>query len=280
VPGTAGRIVMFKKQMSPKALLPGLKAWFAEYLRRFDSDDPTVQENMDLKAEHTRKVCEAIRKIGQSLELSEEDLCLAEASGLLHDIGRFEQYRRYRTFVDHRSGNHALLGVQVIQTSRVLESLDPAAADILIRAVAYHNRAALPEGEPERCLFFLKLLRDADKVDIWRVVTEYYRKAGNNRNRAIELDLPDTDGISAPVYEALMNGRLVQSADLKTLQDFKLLQIGWIYDVNFPGTFQMVREKKYLEAIRQALPLDSSRVTEVYERALDHLRRNVSAAQG
>ena len=262
--------------MSPKSLLPGLKAWFAEYLHRFDSDDPTVQENMDLKAEHTRKVCEAIRKIGQSLDLSEEDLCLAEASGLLHDIGRFEQYRRYRTFVDHRSENHALLGVKVIQTGRVLDGLDPAGADILIRAVTYHNRAALPEGEPERCLFFLKLLRDADKVDIWRVVTKYYREAGNNRNRAIELDLPNTDGISAPVYEALMNGRLVQTADLKTLQDFKLLQIGWIYDVNFPRTFQIVGEKKYLEAIRETLPKESSRVRDIYERARAYLGQKAS----
>jgi HD superfamily phosphodiesterase len=270
---------MFKKQMSPKALLPGLKAWFAEYLRRFDSDDPTVQENVDLKAEHTRKVCEAIRKIGQSLELSEEDLCLAEASGLLHDIGRFEQYRRYRTFVDHRSENHALLGVKVIQSSRVLDGLDPAAMDIIIRAVAYHNRAALPEGEPERSLFFLKLLRDADKVDIWRVVTEYYRSKGNTRNRTIELDLPDTNRVSTPVYEALMNGRLVQTADLKTLQDFKLLQIGWIYDVNFPRTFQIVAEKKYLEAIRDALPKKSSRLTEIYERARTHLEQKASGGR-
>jgi hypothetical protein len=270
---------MFKKEMSPQSLLPGLKAWFAEYLHRFDSDDPTVQENMDLKAEHTRRVCEAIRKIGQSLDLSAEDLCLAEACGLLHDIGRFEQYKQYKTFVDHRSENHGLLGVKVIQTGRVLDGFDPAATAIIIRAVAYHNRAALPEGEPERRLLFLKLLRDADKVDIWRVVTEYYRNAGNNRNRAIELDLPDVEGVSAPVYEALMNGRLVQSADLKTLQDFKLLQIGWIYDVNFPKTFQIVQEKKYLKAIRGALPRESSRVTEVYERALTHLRRNASAGR-
>ncbi len=262
---------------TPQDLLPRLKTWFAEYVRRFDSDDPAVQQNMDLKEEHTRGVCEAIREIGGSLELSEGDLCLAEASALLHDIGRFEQFRRYGTFADHRSVDHAALGVDVIRENRVLEGLDSAAARLIVRAVACHNRADVPDGEPERSLFFIRLLRDADKVDIWRVVTDYYRKAENHRSRTIELDLPDTDAVSDPVHEALMNGRLVRMADLRTLQDFKLLQIGWIYDVNFPRTFQIVRERKYLEAIRDALPEKSARVTEVYERARAYLERNAPA---
>jgi hypothetical protein len=263
--------------MNSQLLLPGLKAWFAEYLRRFASEDPVLQENLDLKAEHTRRVCEAARDIGRSVDLSEEDLCLVEASALLHDIGRFEQYRRYRTFADHKSENHAELGVKVIKTNRVLEPLDSAAAHIILRVVEGHNRSALPVGEEERCLFFLKLIRDADKIDIWRVVTEYYRHAATKRNRSIELDLPDLDRVSTSVYEALMKGKLVQMSDLQTLQDFKLLQIGWIYDVNFRRTFQIVQENKYLETIRNALPQNSSCIREVYERACEHLYKNAGA---
>jgi hypothetical protein len=263
--------------MSPQDLLPRLKAWFEEYLHQFDSNDTTFRENKDLKAEHTRRVCAVIREIGGSLHLSPKDLCLAEVSGLLHDIGRFEQYRRYRTFADYRSENHAALGVRIIQDSCVLDGLEPAAANILIRAVGCHNNASLPEGESERCLFFLKLLRDADKVDIWHIVTEYYRDTGNHRNRTIELDLPDIDRVSPPVYEALMSSSLVQMSDLRTLQDFKLLQIGWIYDVNFPRTFQIVRDQKYLEAIRDALPQNSIHITKCYERAHAHLQRNAAA---
>lgn len=260
--------------MSPQSLLPSLKVWFSEYVRRFDSEDPLVQENMDLKADHTRRVCEAILEIGRSLDLSDEDLCLAEASAWLHDIGRFEQYSRYKTFADHKSENHAELGVKVIKTNRVLDRLDPGSAAIILRAVKYHNRAALPVGEVERCLFFLKLLRDADKIDIWRVVTEYYRQAEHHRNPTIELDLPDVDRVSARVYDTLMNKKLVHMADLNTLHDFKLLQIGWIYDVNFPRTFQMVREKRYLETIRNTLPQESTRIREVYDRALAYLCKN------
>jgi len=263
--------------MNAQDILPGLKTWFKDYTRRFSSDDPIVQESMDLKTEHTWRVCKAIVNIGGSLDLSREDLCLAEAAALLHDIGRFEQYRRYRTFSDYRSEDHAALGVRVIKANRVLHDLEPAMAETIVRVLGYHNRAALPVGEEARCLFFLKLLRDADKVDIWRVVTDYYQNAGHKRNQTIELDLPDRPQVSDSVYKTLMNGKLAQMADLKTLNDFKLLQIGWIYDINFPRTFQIVRENGYLEMILNALPETSVRVAEIYRRARAHLERNSSA---
>ena len=266
--------------MNARTLLPELKIRFQEYVQQFSSDDPVVQQNMDLKAEHTRRVCEAIKDIGSSLDLSKEDLCLAEAMGLLHDIGRFAQYSRYRTFSDDRSENHALLGVKVIEANRFLKDVEPAAADILLRVVGYHNRAALPAGEEERCLFFLKLLRDADKVDIWRVVTHYYQNTRNRRNRSMELDLPDTDRISSEVYESLAKGRPVRMADLRTLNDFKLLQIGWIYDVNFPRTFRIVQERKYLETIRDAISGQSTSIVEICGRALAFLEAGASGEKG
>ena len=265
--------------MNAQALLPRLKTWFEDYIRQFSSEDPIVQKSMDLKAEHTRRVCDVIMDIGGTLDLSMEDLCVAEVSGLLHDIGRFQQYMQYRTFSDYRSEDHAALGVEVIQASRVLNGLAPNIADIIVRVVRYHNRAHLPVGERNRCLFFLKLLRDADKVDIWRVVTDYYQNVGETRNQTIEMELPDIDKVSDPVYEALMNGKPAQMTDLRTLNDFKLLQIGWIYDVNFPRTFQIVREKAYLELIRDTLPQGSVRATEIYKRARAYLERNSSAGQ-
>lgn len=264
------------KHTTVQSLLPGLRAWFAGYVGRFSSDDPSVQRNMDIKAEHTLRVCGEIRDIGGSLGLSDEDLCTAEACALLHDVGRFEQYSRYGTFLDSRSEDHAALGVKVIEEHRVLGGFDPDAAHLVVRAVAHHNRAVLDEEEGERCLFFLRLLRDADKVDIWRVVTDHYRDGGRHRNPALELDLPDRDRISDRVCDSLMRGELVRVSDLETLNDFKLLQMGWIYDVNFPRTFRIVRERGYLEAIRDALP-HSARVTGLYARARDRLERGPRA---
>ncbi len=256
-------------------MLPGLRSWFDNYIGKYSSDDPAIQENNDLKKEHTIRVCEAILDIGVSLDLSHEDLSMAETCALLHDIGRFEQYSKYRTFSDSRSEDHAALGVRVIEENGILECLDQGNAEVILNAVSCHNKFSLPDKVDKRCLFFLKLLRDADKVDIWRVVTDYYRSAADKRNQAIELDLPDTNDISEPVYKSLMKGDLVRMADLRILNDFKLLQIGWIYDLNFHRTFQIVQERKYLEKIRGALPENSDRVSKVYERAVAYLNMNI-----
>ena len=145
---------------------------------------------------------------------------------------------------------------------------------MIIRTVKFHNRMTLPEKQTSRGLLFLKLLRDADKVDIWRVVTEYYHRSGNQRNRFIELDLPDEPQVSDAVCNALMNKTLVQMTDLKTLTDFKLLQMGWVYDLNFPMTFRIVREKRFLESIRDSLPTSSSRVKEIYKLVQAHVAEN------
>jgi len=254
-----------------QTFLPVLKNRFEQYVKQFASPDPNIQAALDLKQAHTRRVCEAIVDIGEDEGLSGEDLLMAETTALLHDIGRFEQFRRYKTFSDARSENHALLGVKVIQENAVLDGIDSQTAQTIVRAVKCHNRAALPARENGRGLFFMKLLRDADKVDIWRVVTDYYRDARHERNQTIELNLPDTPSISDAVCRSLMKGNIVKMADLETLNDFKLLQIGWIYDVNFHRTFQIVQERGYLEKIRQALPSGSIRIKAVYERALAYL---------
>jgi hypothetical protein len=265
--------------MNLKTFLPELRNRFEQYVKRFVSPDPNIQAALDLKHAHTHRVCENILAIGEHEGLRDEDLHMAEATALLHDIGRFEQFKRYKTFSDVRSENHALLGVRVIRENAILKGVDSQIARTIIRAVECHNRAALPSRENGRDLFFMKLLRDADKVDIWRVVSDYYGDARHERNPTIELNLPDTPDISDAVYRSLLKGEIVQMKDLGTLNDFKLLQLGWIYDVNFRRTFQIVKEKGYLEQIRKALPPDSLPITTVYGRVLTYLNLKANEKQ-
>lgn len=264
--------------MTCQDILPGLKAWFSDYVEKFRSGDPDDRRNIELKVDHTRRVCEEILDVGESLGMKDEDLCLAEITALFHDIGRFEQYARYGTYRDLVSEDHAVLGVRVLRENHVLERLEPPTHDLILRTVSYHNRAVLPEDETERCLIFSKLLRDADKLDIWRVVTDYYTQKNGTRNETIELDLPDTPDISETVHEDLMSGRIVRVGCLRTLNDFKLLQLGWIFDVNFPRTFQLVRERAYLKIIRDTLPT-SAKVSEIFSKVQSYLEKRCRSTQ-
>ena len=259
--------------MIDKKTARALKSWFDDYVKTFQSKNPEHQQNIDLKRDHTRRVCKEILDIGESLGLSEDDLHLSEMTALFHDVGRFEQYTRYGTFLDIKSEDHAVLGVKVLRQNGVLNGLDRSTGDLILKAIAYHNRAALPGDETEECLFFTKLLRDADKLDIWRVVTDYYHEKNRSPNAAIELELPDTRKISDEVCADLIAGRIVKVDHLKTLNDFKLLQMGWIYDVNFPRTFHLLRERRYLEMLRDALP-QSEKISTIYSTIRNYLEKH------
>ncbi len=247
-----------------KECLSDLKNWFANYASTFRSDDPEVRRNIDLKKRHTKRVCQEILHIGEREGLSDDELRLAETIALFHDVGRFEQYARYRTFMDGKSENHAELGIKIIEKFGVLDSLDNAAKEIVLRAVKYHNRPSLPREESDTVLLFSKLIRDADKLDIWKVVTDYYHRKETKRNAAVELDLPDTPGFSEEVLQSLADKRIVNMKDVKNLNDFKLLQIGWIFDINFKATLQRVKERGYLESIRDVLP-ESKEMDELFD---------------
>jgi len=230
-----------------------LKDWFSSYVRTFKHDAKGLQ-NIELKEEHTKRVCREILSIGEQLGLTDNEMRLAEITALFHDIGRFEQYARYKTFVDRKSVNHAELGVKILKRYGVLNELEESTKSLIFRTIQYHNRAVLPQEETEICLFFAKLLRDADKIDIWRVVTDYYNLKDGQRNGALELDLQDTPGFSEEVYQDLINKRIVDINHVKKLNDFKLLQIGWIFDINFKPTLHAVCSRRYLEMIRDVLP--------------------------
>jgi putative nucleotidyltransferase with HDIG domain len=238
--------------------------WFSIYLTTFKSDNSELQQNIKLKEDHTRRVVQEILNIGKALELNRDELNLAEVIALLHDIGRFEQYARYSTFVDRKSEDHAKLGVRILKEDDVLKEFSESIQSLIFRTILYHNRAKLPENETETCLFFTKLLRDADKLDIWKVVTDYYHQKNGKRNGAIELDLPDTPEFSEEVYQDLMNKRIVNIKHVKNLNDFKLLQIGWIFDINFDITRQAIKSRRYLELIRDVLP-KSEKIELIFE---------------
>ena len=91
-------------------------------------------------------------------------------------------------------------------------------------------------------------------MDIWRVVTDYYQNASQDRNSAIELGLKNTPEIADQACEDLLAERIVRVSAIKTLNDFKLLQMGWVYDLNFLRTFELVQERGYLEMILLSLP--------------------------
>jgi hypothetical protein len=234
--------------------LVSFKRWFSDYCKSFYSSDIKDQKNIYLKEHHTYNVCKNIIEIAKELSLSNNQILLAETIALFHDIGRFPQYAKYKTFRDSISVNHGLLGSRILIEKNVLQNLSESEQEIIIQSVRFHNAYSPPKKEKKEIIFFVKLLRDADKLDIWRVFIEYYENTDENRSSAAGLGLPDTPEYSEDILPCLHKKKIVSFSKIKTLNDFKLLQLSWVYDLNFKPSFRLLIEKDYLNKIISTLP--------------------------
>lgn len=250
-----------------------LTRWFDDYAGRYYVGDEGLDYGIELKHAHSRRVRNASGVVARRLNMTVEDVFLAEAIGLFHDVGRFEQFKRYGTYHDNRSVNHAELGVAVLKEEKTLDVLPPLERELFLSAVDWHNRLVIPDDQPERTRRFACLLRDADKIDIFRVVVEYYRErdAGGMRRSTIELEMPDEPGYTEEVFEDVWNRRRVNSESIKCLNDFKLLQIGWLYVLNFDASFEVVKSEGYLRGIFDFLP-DTDSIRRLKERVDEDMK--------
>lgn len=235
--------------------LDELKGWFADFTNRFFCQDEYVNLHLRLKQEHTARTREQILYLAERLGLDENKTRVAETIALLHDVGRFPQFARYRTYNDTRSVNHCCLGVEVLHQEKVLESLPPQEKQWIRTAVAHHGRKALPADLDDDTLLFLKMIRDADKLDIFRIVADIYRLHKRDpKSLSFELELPDEPRMSPEVVDAVLNGRLIEYGSLRTLNDIRLCQIGWVYDLNFAASVERFDAGNYLDELFSYLP--------------------------
>ncbi|RQW87433.1 MAG: HD domain-containing protein [Geobacter sp.] len=252
-----------------------IRAWFAEYCSSFYSDNEDDQRHFILKEEHTHNVCANIIRVASDEGLKDDRLLLAEATAILHDVGRFEQYHQFRTFRDSVSVDHAALGAEIIREIDLLADLFPHERDVVNCVVESHNVFLIPKEIQGDQLFFLKLLRDADKLDIWRVFIENYELPVEKRSEVVELGFPNLPECSPDVLEKVARRELVPLSSALTLSDFKLLQLAWVYDLTFTESFRVIAERDIVRRIAATLP-DGGGVQEAVETILTFVAERIA----
>ena len=233
-----------------------LRLIFGRYDRYVDgyAAGSGLEPMLELKLGHSRRVAANCRAIASELGWSADDLNAAEAMGLLHDVGRFPQYRKHRTFHDAGSVNHAELGHQVAGEERMLDGCEPHDESRVLDGIRYHNCRFLPAGLTERSLPFVQLARDADKLDIFHVIREAV-ESGRIRNHPEILLNISLDGPANPaIIEDIRLGRTGAYGDVKSLTDFNLMQLSWFTDINFGPTFRLIDARGFMDHFRRVLP--------------------------
>ena len=223
------------------------KQEFENYLDEYDRQD----EQIYLKIEHTYGVVKYAGEIARRMECSREDVELAELIGLLHDIGRFEQIRRFHSFepgtMDHAVfGAELLFGEEKMIRRFVREDLFD---DLINAAIRKHSDFKLEGIHDARTLFHAKLIRDADKLDNCRVklVASIEAMLGVSEETAGE-------GLISPaVWESCLRRESELSADRQVPVDYWVSYLAQYYDINFPETCEIIEEEDYITRIASRL---------------------------
>ena len=223
------------------------EAAFYDYASHYDADDILIRH----KIEHTLRVAENCERIALSLGLDGGEVSFAWFLGLLHDIGRFEQVKRYGTFIDAVSVDHAEFGADLLFRDGLLaafpaETLTPAWLGVLETAIRLHNKLSLPEDQDARTRRFCELIRDADKLDIFRVVSElsFEQRIGSSRGLIVE-----GDEASEAVMDCVRAHRCVPSALRKTRFEGHVAHCCMAFELVFPESRRMVREQGWLDRL-------------------------------
>ncbi|MBT8764090.1 HD domain-containing protein [Desulfohalobiaceae bacterium Ax17] len=252
------------------------KLWFKEYVHKFYSKNEQDQENIRLKEEHSYRVLKNAQAIAHDEGLNSRLYFLTSLAALFHDIGRFEQYSRFKTFNDKLSVDHARLGNEILKREEILNNLSFKEARNVLIAVLLHNRLSLPLKLPPNLLTISQIVRDADKLDIFPVVLSYVQPGGKE-NRVVTLGLRDEpEAFSVKVLEQVQQGRLANYTDMVYINDFKLLLLSWVFDLNFAFTCREVLAKGYVHSLIELLP-QTDLITRLKEDLISYLSGKIKA---
>lgn len=218
---------------------------FEAYVEGYDPRDPKIA----LKVAHTYRVAALCDDIARSLGLPAHDVDLAWLCGMLHDVGRFEQVRRYETFVDSQSVSHAALGAEVLfegaagAAGGIRNYVDHSPEDEAIRtAVAHHSDLDLPDGLDPATRRLCDIVRDADKVDILKV---------NNDSPVDDIypfgeDDLERSAVSPEVERTFYEHRLVPNSIRRHPADMFVGHICFMWGLVFHRSLELMVDQGYL----------------------------------
>ena len=236
-----------------------LNTFFDNYCENYKSLYPESEPAFDLKKIHSAKVALEAENISSLLKLKKEDIKFSYFTGLFHDMGRFPQFAQYKTFNDSISEDHGKLSVKEVIKTGVINEFKGDYKKIFISSLFFHNKKSLPLSaiKPEsdfdkRKALFLKIIRDADKIDILRVMDERYKNREPGKE-FIEMGLSDSDDYSKSIIKDIKNQKPASIKDVKTITDLKLLQLSWIFDINFNISLEIIKKRGLLENLYSSI---------------------------
>ena len=221
--------------------LENAKKEFEIFVQQYDLEYPKMKR----KLKHSYRVMENTGKIPKSLNLNEEEIEKAKIIGLLHDIGHFETIQIKDILKEDKKIDHGDYGVEILQKDNYIRRfIDQDKYDnIIFKAIKNHNKFKIEEGLSEEELLYAKIIRDADKLDIFYEGVEMFW------TKPEEIEEVNNSKLSNKVVEAFNNNILIDRKDVLTKADGILSFIGFVFDINFKYDFEVLKKEDYINRI-------------------------------
>ena len=276
-------------------MLSRLTELYDAYVDTFREADGKLPVMMRLKRVHTGFVVKNAEAIADGENFTAEEREVSLAAALLHDTGRYEQLKRYNTFKDSDSVDHAVFSHDIVVEKGWLDQMQGKAKeegrgeqwkDSILKAVLYHNRRDLPEevdNPPFASNLRLHLtsiaahtVRDADKLDIFRVLEDLVENTDWKSDSRAFWNLSVSAHPNPVVIDSIEKGQPVDYLNIKSLSDFVLIQVGWmISGIHFATARRLCRDRNHLAYRRKFLHhlTDSPAIDRVCDLATERLER-------
>lgn len=245
------------------------KIAFKDFLNKYNNTDDL---SFQLKVVHTYHVAENSKKIAEKLNLDKEDIELAELIGLLHDVGRFEELR-ITNELNSVKFDHAMYGSKMLFEQGMIRNFisDSQYDEIIKKSIENHSRLIIKDILDERTLLHSKIIRDADKLDNYRVKQEERIEAifptRVNSKEDMEFSL-----LSKKVYESILTKKCVDIHDRITPLDFWVCILGFTFDLNFGVTYKTVKEKDYINILIDRFDYKDNNT----KKQMEHIRKIIN----
>lgn len=203
------------------------KEAFEQYISNYDLKD----KNISTKYKHSYAVSDLMAELAFRLNLSKEEVILAKIIGLLHDLGRFEQIRKFNSISDYKTKmDHAKEScVYLFDQGHIRDFIEDNQYDSIIqKAILNHNRLKIEKNLEKEELLFSKMIRDMDKVDIYRtlsVESESVFKASE---------------ITEKVLKEFQRKQTIDAHLIKTDSDKTIVRLAFIFDMNFDESYDIL----------------------------------------
>lgn len=245
-PETLNNIIRFAPAME------GYIQFFGDYALSFLTQNEEIDRHLLLKKEHSLRVMANAWDITKGEDRFERRKG-ALLAALFHDMGRFEQFTQYRTFVDSLSVNHGTLSAQLLMREGVVSKESFELQRHIKTAVLLHNRRETPQGIKDDALYTLQVVRDADKIDILGIMAPLL-EAGGTIDTTILMHLQDIPHAISPAFAAYTQGsEPLEYTAMQYVNDFRMLQISWINQFCFPQSIALALQKGHMTRIASGL---------------------------